>query len=84
MAELNRSRAERRLATAELLQTSTVAQTVLERGHKVAEQSLDEVSRLVADVTSLDGELQLFLDTLGTIGGISAQAAPRSPSRPSC
>src|SRR6186713_1243553 len=42
MAELNCSRAERRLATAELLQTSTVAQTVLERGHKVAEQSLGE------------------------------------------
>ena len=75
MAELNRSRSERHLATAELLQTSTVAQTVLERGHKVAEQSLGEVSRLVADVTSLDGELQLFLDTLGTIGGISAKLA---------
>jgi len=75
MGELNHSRAERHLATAELLQTSTVAQTVLERGHKVAEQSLDEVSRLVADVTSLDGELQLFLDTLGTIGGISAKLA---------
>ena len=48
---------------------------MLERGHRVAEQSLDEVSRLVADVTSLDGELQLFLDTLGTIGGISAKLA---------
>src|SRR6478735_1495792 len=75
MAELNNSRAERHLATAELLQTSTVAQQVLERGHKVAEQSLGEVSRLVADVTSLDGELQLFLETLGTIGGISAKLA---------
>ncbi len=75
MAELNRSRAERHGATAELLQTSAVAQTVLERGHKVAEQSLDQVSRLVADVTSLDGELHLFLDTLGTIGGISTRLA---------
>jgi methyl-accepting chemotaxis protein len=75
MAELNRSRAERHGATAELLQTSAAAQSVLERGHKVAEQSLDEVSRLVADVTSLDGELHLFLDTFGTIGGISAKLA---------
>lgn len=75
MTELNRSRAERHGATTELLQTSAVAQTVLERGHKVAEQSLDEVSRLVADVTSLDGELQSFLETLGTIGGISAKLA---------
>jgi methyl-accepting chemotaxis protein len=75
MAALNLSRAERHLATVELLQTSSVAQTVLERGHKVAEQSLDEVSRLVADVTSLDSELHHFLDTLGTIGGISAKLA---------
>ena len=75
MGELNRSRVERHAATAELLQTSTVAQTVLERGHKVAEQSLDEVSRLVADVTNLDGEMQQFLDTLGRIGGISAKLA---------
>lgn len=73
MAELNRSRAERHEATAELLQTAAVAQTVLERGHKVAEQSLEEVARLVADVTGLDSEMQLFLDTLGTIGGISAK-----------
>src|SRR5436190_12151664 len=75
MTALNVSRAERHLATVELLQTSAVAQTVLERGHKVAEQSLDQVSRLVADVTSLDGELHRFLDTLGTIGGISAKLA---------
>ncbi len=75
MGELNRSRIERHGATAELLQTSALAQTVLERGHKVAEQSLDEVSQLVADVTSLDGELQVFLDTLGRIGGISAKLA---------
>lgn len=75
MAALNVSRAERHVATVELLQTSAVAQTVLERGHKVAEQSLDEVSRLVADVTDLDGELHRFLDTLGTIGGISAKLA---------
>ena len=75
MAALNVSRAERHVATIELLQTSAVAQTVLERGHKVAEQSLDEVSRLVADVTDLDGELHRFLDTLGTIGGISAKLA---------
>lgn len=75
MGALNASRIERHAATAELLQTSAVAQTVLERGHKVAAQSLDEVSRLVADVTGLDGELQLFLDTLGRIGGISAKLA---------
>ena len=31
----------------------------------VAEQSLDEVSRLVTDVTKLDGEMHSFLDTLG-------------------
>src|SRR6478609_3273242 len=75
MAELNRSRVERHGATIELLQTSALAKTVLERGHKVAEQSLDEVSRLVADVTNLDGELQQFLETLGRIGGISAKLA---------
>lgn len=75
MAALNVSRAERHAATAELLQTSAVAQTVLERGHKVASQSLDEVSQLVVDVTNLDGELQVFLGTLGTIGGISAKLA---------
>jgi methyl-accepting chemotaxis protein len=73
MAMLNVSRAERREATEELLQTSEVARLVLERGHRVAEQSLDEVSRLVGDVTSLDGELESFLETLGEIGGISAQ-----------
>src|SRR5688500_2919524 len=75
MGALNASRIERHAATAELLQTSAVAQTVIEHGHKVAAQSLDEVSRLVADVTGLDGELQLFLDTLGRIGGISAKLA---------
>ena len=52
-----------------------LAQLVLERGHRVAEQSLDEVSRLVADVNNLDGELQSFLETLGEIGGISAKLA---------
>ena len=67
MAMLNVSRAERREATEELLQTSEVARLVLERGHHVAEQSLDEVSRLVGDVTSLDGELESFLETLGEI-----------------
>lgn len=73
MTALNVSRAERHVATVELLQTSALAQGVLERGHKVAEQSLDQVSRLVADVTNLDGELHRFLETLGTIGGISAK-----------
>jgi methyl-accepting chemotaxis protein len=75
MGALNASRIERHAATTELLQTSAVAQTVLEHGHAVAAQSLDEVSRLVADVTSLDGELQQFLDTLGRIGGISSKLA---------
>lgn len=75
MDALNVSRAERREATAELLQTSEVARLVLERGHHVAEQSLDEVSRLVGDVTNLDGELQSFLGTLGEIGGVSAKLA---------
>jgi methyl-accepting chemotaxis protein len=75
MEALNLSRAERREATAELLQTSDVAHQVLEHGHRVAEQSLEEVSRLVTDVTSLDGELHSFLATLGTIGGISDKLA---------
>src|SRR5262245_20050484 len=66
MESLNAGRTETRTATEELLHTAAVAQTVLERGHKVAEQSLEEVSRLVADVTGLDGELQTFLDRLGT------------------
>jgi len=71
MDALNISRAERHEATAELLQTSEVARMVIERGHRVAEQSLDEVSRLVSDIANLDGELQSFLETLGAIGGIS-------------
>jgi len=75
MEALNVSRAERREATSELLQTAEVAQVVLEKGHKVAEQSLDEVSRLVSDVTDIDGELESFLATLGEIGGISAKLA---------
>src|SRR5688572_12061946 len=75
MQALNLSRAERHEATAELLQTSEMAQLVLERGHRVAEQSLDEVSRLVTDVTNLDGEMHSFLETLGEIGGISAKLA---------
>lgn len=75
MQALNVSRAERREATAELLQTSEVARVVLERGHRVAEQSLDEVSQLVTDVTNLDGEMNSFLETLGEIGGISAKLA---------
>jgi methyl-accepting chemotaxis protein len=75
MEALNVSRAERREATAELLQTSDVASLVLEHGHRVAERSLDEVSRLVTGVTGLDGELQSFLETLGQIGGISAKLA---------
>jgi hypothetical protein len=58
-------------ATEELLHTSRVASAVLERGNKVAEQSLGEGLALVADITGLDGQLQGFLDTLGTIGGIS-------------
>src|SRR5690606_11343196 len=38
MEALSLSRAERREATFELLQTSEAAQIVLERGHRVAEQ----------------------------------------------
>lgn len=75
MASLSRSRVERHAATTELLQTAEVARTVLEHGHQVAVKSLDEVSRLVSGVTSLDNELQAFLATLGTIGGISSKLA---------
>jgi methyl-accepting chemotaxis protein len=71
MQSLNASQAENRAATDELLQTASLAWTVLERGNTVAEQSLSEVSRLVTDVTGLDGHLQGFLETLGTIGGIA-------------
>jgi methyl-accepting chemotaxis protein len=73
MEALSRSRAERREATFELLQTSEAAQIVLERGHHVAERSLDEVSRLVSDVTELDGQLHGFLETLDEIGGVSSK-----------
>lgn len=71
MDALNAGREESRAATEELLHTASIAQQVLERGNAVASQSLDEVSRLVADVAGLDGHLHGFLDTLGTIGGIS-------------
>ncbi len=75
MEAVSLSRAERREATFELLQTSEAAQIVLERGHRVAEQSLDEVSRLVSDVTDLDGQLHSFLETLDEIGGVSSKLA---------
>lgn len=71
MESLNQGQAENRAATTELLQTAQAAWGVLERGNVVAEQSLSEVSRLIADITGLDGQLQTFLDTLGTIGGIT-------------
>lgn len=71
MAALNDCRTERATATAELLQTAEVASEVLERGNDVAERSLNEVSRLIADISNLDGQLQVFLDTLGAIGGIA-------------
>jgi len=71
METLNECRSERREATHELLETSQLAYTVLERGNKVAEQSLGEVSRLIADITGLDGQLHSFLETLGTIGDIT-------------
>lgn len=71
MASLNASQAESRGATEELLQTATVAFDVLERGNKVARESLSQVSRLIGDVTGMDGQLQGFLDTLGTIGDVT-------------
>lgn len=71
MHSLNESQAESRDATGELLQTASLAWNVLERGNIVAEQSLSEVSQLLADVTGLDTHLQEFLETLGTIGGIT-------------
>ncbi|MBT2133705.1 methyl-accepting chemotaxis protein [Croceibacterium sp. LX-88] len=71
MASLNGSQAESRGATEELLQTATVAFDVLERGNKVAQVSLNEVSKLVSDVTGIDGQLQGFLETLGTIGNVT-------------
>lgn len=71
MESLNQGQAESRAATAELLQTAQVAWGVLQRGNEVAEQSLSEVSRLISDITGMDGQLQGFLDTLGTIGGIT-------------
>src|SRR6186713_756190 len=71
MDALNACRSERSLATQELLRTAQVAWTVLERGNTVAEQSLGEVSRLIADITGLDGQLHTFLDTIGAIGGIT-------------
>lgn len=71
MDSLGLSRAESRAATQELLDTAGAAWTVLERGNQVAERSLGEVSRLIADVTGLDGQLHSFLETLGTIGGIA-------------
>src|SRR5690606_37550903 len=55
----------------ELLQTAKVASELVERGNDVAERSLNEVSRLIADISNLDEQLQAFLDTLGTIGGIA-------------
>jgi methyl-accepting chemotaxis protein len=69
---LNLGQSESRAATAELLQTAEVAWGVLERGNAVAVCSLSEVSRLIADITGLDGQLQNFLDTLGTISGITS------------
>src|SRR5690606_25517421 len=52
-----------------------LARGVIGRGHQVAQQSLGQVSRLIADVTGLDTTLTAFLATLGTIGGISDKLA---------
>lgn len=71
MEALNRGHDESRAATDELLQTAVVAHQVLDRGNLVAQQSLEQVSELVRNVVGLDDELQSFLETLGTIGGIS-------------
>jgi len=71
MEALDASQVESRAATGELIHTAQVAQVVLDRGNRVAQQSLDEVARLIGGVTGLDGELQSFLARLDTIGGIS-------------
>lgn len=71
MDSLIATQVESRAATAELLHSAEAAQQVLHRGNKVAQQSLDEVDRLVDGVTGLDDELQSFLERLATIGGIS-------------
>ncbi|OYW45182.1 MAG: chemotaxis protein [Sphingomonadales bacterium 32-68-7] len=71
MEALNRGQSESREATDELLHTAVVAHQVLDRGNLVAQQSLEQVSALVRNVVGLDDELQSFLATLGTIGGIS-------------
>lgn len=72
MDALNASQTESRAATVELLDTAGVAWTVLERGNQVTQQSLEEVARLIGEVAGLDGQLQDFLDMLGTIGGIAS------------
>ena len=68
---LTATQVENRIATDELSHSAEVAQKVLDRGNRVAQQSLDEVGRLVEGVTGLDDELQSFLERLATIGGIS-------------
>jgi len=71
MDMLTAAHVESREATSELSHSAEVAQQVLHRGNRVAQQSLDEVGRLVEGVTGLDDELQSFLERLATIGGIS-------------
>ncbi|MBO0748999.1 MAG: methyl-accepting chemotaxis protein [Porphyrobacter sp.] len=71
MDSLAASHFESRDATGELLHTAEVAHEVLDRGNRVAQQSLDEVARLIDGVTGLDDELQSFLGRLTTIDGIS-------------
>jgi len=58
MDMLTAAHVESREATSELSHSAEVAQQVLHRGNRVAQQSLDEVGRLVEGVTGLDDELQ--------------------------
>ncbi|WP_336961322.1 methyl-accepting chemotaxis protein [Sphingobium aquiterrae] len=75
MAVLDSSHDESVNAAQELGLTARRAGTIITDGHEAAALSLEEVSRLIAHVTGLEGHLRRFLSVIEAVGGISDELA---------
>lgn len=71
MAQLSAGQIESNFASAELQQTTSLAQSALAEGSNVAARALDEFSVLIAHVMGLEERLRAFLPIIGTVGTIS-------------
>lgn len=71
MAKMSANHAESHAAAQELRYTAQRAEQIIDRGNTVAALSLDEFSRLIEQVTGLEGQLRVFLEIIGTVGTIS-------------